>query len=303
MFSSKDHVTVCICTYKRKHLLEPLLDKIEKQFREQPFDGSVVVVDNDRDGSARDSVFSFKETTAIPVDYHIEPIQNISLARNRAILNTKGNVIVFIDDDEFPGEGWLHHLYKTYKEYGAGAVLGPIKPCYEVDPPNWVIKGKLHERESFKTGTAITDSRYTRTGNVLISKNILDHSQAVFDPRFGRTGGEDTEFFRKKIHQRCVLIWCEEAPVYENIPPERLKRSYFLKRALLRGVVNGKYAPINIMDTMKSCTAFLLYTMGLPVLFLLGHHLFMKYLIKDFHHVGKLLAMIGIETIKERDDG
>lgn len=301
MNSSRDHVSVCICSYKRNVLLGYLLGKLEKQFLEQPFDGSVVVVDNDSAGSARDTVLAFKKTTTVPVDYHIEPEQNISLARNKSIRNAKGNIIVFIDDDEFPGEGWLHNLYKTYKEYDADSVFGPIKPCYEIEPPKWVIKGKLHERESFETGTRIHYARYTRTGNVLISKKILEDTQSPFDPRFGRTGGEDTEFFRKKIDARCVLVWCEEAPVYEHIPPGRLTRSYFLKRALLRGVVNGKYSTFNVFETMKSFVAFLLYTVSLPLLLLGGHHLFMKYLIKDCDHIGKLIAMAGIDLIKERD--
>lgn len=301
MAPPRDHVSVCICTYKRSNLLGLLLGKIEQQFPEQPFDGSVVVVDNDCAGSARDTVSAFKKTTALSVDYHIEPEQNISLARNRAIRNTKGNIVVFIDDDEFPGEGWLHNLFKTYKEYNADAVFGPIKPYFEIDPPEWIIKGKFHERESFETGTRIKYARYTRTGNVLIGKKLFDNTEIAFDPRFGRTGGEDTDFFRRKINEHCTLIWCEEAPVFENILPERLKRSYFLKRALLRGVVNGKYSRFNALDTTKSVAAFLLYTLSLPFLLVGGHHLFMKYLVKDFDHIGKIFAMAGIDLIKERD--
>ena len=301
MNSSRDHASVCICTFKRSILLGYLLGKLEKQFLEQPFDGSVVVVDNDSAGSARDTVLAFKKTTTLPVDYHVEPEQNISLARNRSVRNAKGNIVVFIDDDEFPEEGWLRNLYKTYKEYNADAVLGPVKPWYDIEPPKWVTKGKLHERESFASGTMMKDARYTRTGNVLIRKKILEDTKSPFDPRFGRTGGEDTDFFRRKIGECCILIWCEEAPVYEYIPPERMKRSYFLKRALLRGVVNGKYSTFNVFETMKSFVAFLLYTVSLPFLLLGGHHLFMKYLIKDCDHIGKLIALAGIDLIKERD--
>ena len=296
-----DHVSICICTYKRVNLLERLLSKLEDQVREQNFNFSVVVVDNDFVGSARETVFAFKDKTKLSVEYHIEPEQNISLARNRAVQNSKGNIIVFIDDDEFPGEGWLHNLYKTYKEFNADCVFGPVKPYYNVKPPKWIIKGKLHERDSFETGTIIKNALYTRTGNVLISKNILCDKQFVFDPRLGRTGGEDTEFFRRKINDRCVLVWCEEACVYESIPPERLKRYYFLKRALLRGVVNGRNSTSGLIDTAVSFTALMLYTISLPFLFLAGHHLFMKYLIKDFDHIGKLFSIIGIDLIKERN--
>jgi hypothetical protein len=51
---------------------------------------------------------------------------------------------------------------------------------------------------------------------------------------------------------------------------------------------------------MKSIIAFSLYTAALPFLLLIGHHLFMKYLIKDCDHIGKLIALCGIKPIKER---
>ena len=36
------------------------------------------------------------------VKYCVEPRQNIALARNKALQNAEGDLIAFIDDDEFP---------------------------------------------------------------------------------------------------------------------------------------------------------------------------------------------------------
>ena len=46
------------------------------------------------------------------------------------------------------------------------------------------------------------------------------------------------EISSEKIEQGHYFVWCNEAPVYETVPPERWKKSVILKRALLRGKVN-----------------------------------------------------------------
>ena len=98
------------------------------------------------------------------------------------------------------------------------------------------------------------------------------------------------------IRKGHVFVWCAEAPVYESIPPERFKRSFMLKRALVR----GKIPHFRPLDYAKSLVAVPLYTLALPILPFLGHHVFMKVLIKDFDHIGRLLALAGIDIVKEK---
>jgi hypothetical protein len=50
----------------------------------------------------------------------------------------------------------------------------------------------------------------------------------------------------------------------------------------------------------KSLVAVPCYTLGLPVCLLFGQHVFMKYLIKNCDHLGRLLAACGLEVIKEK---
>lgn len=101
------------------------------------------------------------------------------------------------------------------------------------------------------------------------------------------------------IQKGKIFVWCDEACVYEIVPAERLKRSYFLKRALLRGLVNSTKVPFMSFDILKSVIAFILYTPALIAL-LFRHDLFMKYLVKDCDHIGKLLGKCGVKIIKER---
>jgi glycosyltransferase involved in cell wall biosynthesis len=258
------------------------------------------VVDNDDAESAESTVVACKEKSLINTEYYSEPEKNISLARNKAVQNAKGNYVAFIDDDEYPVQSWLLNLYETLHKYQASGVLGPVKPHFEINPPPWIIKGKLCERDSFDTGIVLRNHIHTRTGNVLLTKQILNEEKTPFDPEYGKTGGEDVDFFKRMIKRRHVFVWYDEASVYESLPPKRLKRTDFLKRALMRGVVNSKNASFISGDTLKSLTAIVLYTTALPFLLLTGHHLFMKYLIKDCDHIGKLLGICGLEVVKEK---
>jgi glycosyltransferase involved in cell wall biosynthesis len=295
-------IAVCICTFKRPAMLRRLLTSLKGQETAGLFDLSIAVVDNDRDGSAAESVAGFKNECPVPVHYLIEPRQNISLARNRALTSVEADFYACIDDDEFAARDWLLHLYRTILTFKADGVLGPVRPAYDEPPPAWLVKGRIQERKEFPTGTTLTDPKYCRTGNVIFSKGVLVAQDSLFDPSYGQTGGEDIDFFRRAIRRGHRFVWCNEAVVQEVTPPVRQKRSFYLRRALLRGVVQSKQASLVSLDSLKSVAACLAYSLALPFVFVLRNRLFMPILIRAFDHAGKLLARCGIAPIKGRSE-
>ena len=252
------------------------------------FSYEVVVVDNDSQRSAENTVRLFQLNREQKIIYDCEPEQNIALARNKAVEKAKGNLVAFIDDDEVPSRSWLINLYKACDEFHADGVLGPVVPNYEMPPPKWLVRGKFYERPSHRTGEVL-DWTNTRTGNVMLRREIFDNEENLFRREFG-SGGEDRDFFRRMIAKGFRFVWCAEAPVYEAVTAVRCTRSFMLRRALLR----GQLPHFTTVDYAKSLVAVPLYTAFLPFLFVAGHHLFMKYLIKNFDHIGRLLAFCGI---------
>ena len=291
------HISVCICTYKRPQLLERLLQALRSQETDSQFTYSIVVADNDRSESARTVVSEFRLRTTTELVYCVEPQQNIALARNRALTHSVGDFIAFIDDDEFPGRNWLLRLFESCAEYGADGVLGPVKPYFESQPPDWIIKGKFYDRLTHHTGFII-DWTEGRTGNLLFRREILDGSANAFRSEFG-AGGEDRDFFRRMIGAGRVFVWCNEAVAYEIVPPVRWTRRFMLKRALLRGKMSLNHQTGGIRSILISMAAVPLYCMALPLLFLSGQHNFMNYLIKVCDHGGRLLAFLGLNPVKE----
>lgn len=296
--SNRYHITVCICTYKRPDPLKQLLSKLQIQETDDLFEYSLVVVDNDRSASARQVVETFAQHSNIPISYYVEPEQNIALARNKAIENAKGEFLALIDDDELPISRWLVILFKALTHYDSDGILAPVLPLFEGEPPLWILKGHFFDRPTHPTGQVL-DWKNTRTGNALLRGGLFQKGNMWFNPAFG-SGGEDRDFFRRKIAEKHVFVWCNEAPVFEIVRPERWTRKVLMKRAFLRGKM--ALNPVGPMSSsiLKSIAAIVAYSICLPLFFVLGHHIFLQYLIKDCDHIGKVLAFLRIQLMEEK---
>ena len=289
------HVSVCICTFKRPTMLARLLRKLENQVTAGEFTYSIVVADNDASKSAETAVREIAAASRLSISYRVEPRQNIARARNAVIAGASGQFLAFIDDDEVPSDDWLLTALRFCLETGASGVLGPVRPYFDHVPPPWLVRGKFCERPEPETGYRLP-WRETRTGNVLLRRSLVAGEAEPFSVAFGN-GGEDQEFFKRKIEGGAVFVWCNDAAVYELVPPERCRRSYLLKRALLRGL--NERALADYRGIVKSMVAVPLYALLLPVLLLVGEHHFMRYLVRLCDHLGKLLGAVGIKPLGE----
>ena len=212
-------ITVCIPTYKRPGLLERLLNGIAQQETGGRFAYRVLVVDNDTRQSALPIVERARKRLEIDIAYRTEPEQNIALARNAAVKYSGETDIAFIDDDEVPDKRWLLNLWKTLSQSEADGVLGPVRPFFPEGCPAWVAASGLCERPSHATGSVL-EVGDCRTGNVLLRRRLFKDGR-LFGPEFGRTGGEDAEFFKACIEAGSQFIWCDMAVARETVPPER----------------------------------------------------------------------------------
>jgi glycosyltransferase involved in cell wall biosynthesis len=297
MINETNHISVCVCTYKRPHLLKRLLEKLRDQETDTLFRYSLVVADNDQLQSAKPVVSDFAASSSVSVKYCVEPRQSIALARNKAVENAQGDYIAFIDDDEFPAKDWLLILFRTCEEYRVDGVLGPVKRHFDEEPPQWIVKSQFYERRIKATGS-IVDWHEARTGNVLLKRQIFEAGVPPFCPEF--RAGEDQDFFKRMIDKRHVFIWSDQALAYEVISSSRWKRTYMLKKALLRGATARLQPSCGALSIAKSVIAVPVYVVALPLACIFGHYRFMALLVRVFDHLGKLLALVGINPVKEQ---
>lgn len=300
-----DHISVCICTFRRNRMLERLLRALGNQETDGLFEFSVVVVDNDTSGGAGDTVARLRTELGLSIDYDVEHENTIPAARNRALDLAKGNYIGIIDDDEFAPRHWLITLYRAIQSYGVDGGLGPVYPFYGQKPPLWVLKGRFGERPVIRTGTLLSWDD-TRTGNVLLKRGVFDRDHLRFDPRW-RTSGSDRAFFKEAIAAGYRFIAVKEAPVYETVPPQRWKKTYYLRRALVQGYnthknVAGEIRGVQrITVPLRLAAAAGIYALALPFSLIIGPHMYVKALERGGHHLSRLMAMFGIELLKKRN--
>jgi glycosyltransferase involved in cell wall biosynthesis len=295
------HISICVCTFRRPEMLAELLSGLMRQKTDERFNFSIVVVDNDAGESARPMVERFRREQTIPIEYFVEREQSIALARNLTVAKARGELVAFIDDDEVPSDDWLLTLHNGLEKYQADGVLGPVKPRFAVAPPKWILEAGVFDRpnsQNYATGMVL-EAAQTGTGNALVRRSVFEQEEGPFRRQFG-SGGEDIDFFRRAMAKGKVFVWCDEAVAFETVPQERTRVKFQVKRALLRGKVSLASPAGSVGGIAKSIVACAMYTISLPVLLLMGRHLFVKYLIKNCDHLGKLLALCRVSVITEK---
>jgi succinoglycan biosynthesis protein ExoM len=227
-------IIIAVLTYKRPQDLRRILPLLIREALSVRPIASVLVIDNDPSGSAREVVgLSSREVQVPDVVYIHEPTPGIGAARSRALQEAAGaEYLAFIDDDEEPIEGWLGWLVDLQQSTGASAVVGPVISEFAHEPSSWIQEGRFFDRRRLPTGSPLD---VAATNNLLLHMPTIRRLELDFDRAFGLLGGEDTLFTRQLITRGGSMIWCDEAIVVDHVPSHRLTRRWVLSRAFSSG--------------------------------------------------------------------
>ena len=185
---------------------------------------------------------------------------NISTGRNIVLDSANEEHLVFVDDDEYPVSTWLVALLETMYKLDCKLVAGPILPVFPSVAPEWVRAVDLHNTEGLVTGDPID---YAASGNFLMHRKGVESLR--FGESFGKSGGEDTEFFLQLKDQGYQLFWCREAIVYEDIPAAKSTPEYMRQRFMTQG---RSYR--NIMEQRGEIQSLFFFTLRAAVLALVS---------------------------------
>lgn len=224
-------VAVCVATHQRPEGLGDLLESLSAQAIPPGVEFRVVVVENEAVPDPR--VARVVERSDLPVELVLEPRPGIAHARNTGVTRcTPADFIAFIDDDEVAPPHWLATHLSAMDQYAADVTTGPVLPRFVAEPPGWAIPSGLFDRRRWRTGH---HRREAYTGNTLCATHLLVGSEGPFDVRLATTGGEDTELFRRLTRAGARIVWVDEAPVMESIPPDRVTVLWVLRRGFRIG--------------------------------------------------------------------
>jgi succinoglycan biosynthesis protein ExoM len=225
-------LTVAIPTYRRPDMLGECLDSLLPQLEDRV---EILVVDNDPAASARAQVERYAHPA---VRYAHEARPGVVQARNRAVSDSRGAYLAFIDDDEIARPGWVAALLR-HVDMGLAASFGMVVPKYlgTVAPGLQTLLDDLYTRDLKRPSDAdISDNWiHVGTGNSLFRKDVCFIAPDPFAAQLNGTGGEDVWLVKSLVERGIRIHWNPAAVVEEQIPPDRSTLHYVRERKFRHG--------------------------------------------------------------------
>ncbi|MEJ2006757.1 MAG: glycosyltransferase [Acidobacteriota bacterium] len=105
--------------------LRPMLSRCLEHLTAQNYAGyEIIVVLN-----GPDDISFAQAVSRFPVKLLNEPRRGVSIARNHAVPQAKGDILVFVDDDVLIGPDWLDEIVKGFADPNVACVTGRVIPA------------------------------------------------------------------------------------------------------------------------------------------------------------------------------
>lgn len=232
-----DLISVVVLTFRRPRLLSRCLESLRALEVPPGRRLEIVVVEDSAGEEGAPVAERWSSDAGHRLRYVVQAGANISRARNRGLEEARGELVAFLDDDEWASPGWLVAMVSALVAHDADAVFGPSVAEFEGgSPPPFAPDTSFYDRDpDLPTGAR---REYGSTANVLLQRSLLPGGAAWFDPALGRTGGEDFELFLRRGRGGARYVWCREAEVHNFVPRARQTRRFMVRRSFREGQTN-----------------------------------------------------------------
>jgi len=232
-------ITVVVCTYNRCQSLAKSLESVAASEIPETVEWEVLVVDNNSSDQTREVVEDFCRRYPGRLRYLFEAKQGLSHARNAGVLQARGDIIAFTDDDLTVEPTWLWNLVGALGSGEWAGAGGRILPAQTFAAPRWFalngpysMGGVLYAHFDLGDKAGELD-RAPYGANMAFRKSIFD-KYGNFRVDLGPSPGneirnDDTEFGRRLMAGGEHLRYEPSAVVYHEVPKNRIKKEYFLK--------------------------------------------------------------------------
>lgn len=231
-------VSIILCTRDRADSLRDTLASITSCAVPDDLSVELLVIDN---GSVDHTRQVVEAATAgakrLEVRYVWSPRPGKSHALNAGMSRSRGDVLLFTDDDVRASGNWIDAMCRPIVEGRADAVVGARMIAAHLRR-DWM------ERVHYDS-LACSEGRIEADlvgSNMAFARHVLARVPQ-FDPEIGppiSAGGEDTLFSRQLTKAGFRIVSLPEARVEHHFDPSRLGRDKMLDAAL-KGAVNDFY--------------------------------------------------------------
>lgn len=238
-------VSILFATYRRGNILRKTLASLAA-LAPSPFVYEILVIDNAGEEATKVLVESYRDV--MPVRYLVETSPGKNSALIAGVKASRGQLLVFSDDDVIVDSQWLNELHDGVQRHPEAALFGGrILPDY---PENYEsLAGDIDFKHWFLRSAYVIADWDQHEGpikiehiwgpNMAVRREVFD-AGINFNPNIGPNGsdyvmGSETEFLRRANRAGFQGIYLPEALVYHQIRPEQLNLKWIEGRAYRSG--------------------------------------------------------------------
>jgi len=264
-----------VCTYDNAPLLDRTLEAMSRLRVPEEARCRVLVVDNNCTDDTPTVVERWRESFPLPLRRVREPMQGLTPARLRGVLETDGEWIAFVDDDCLLAEDWVEQAARFAAEHPeCGAFGGRVVPEWETEPPPYVLEHR-YAYAAKEHGDTAHRRQWLAGAGMVVRRAALEACgwtgrQFLEDRAGGRlVSGGDVEI-GLRIAARQEVWYVPACTLRHVIPARRMTRPYLRRITFGLGasrhhaaalVWRGSY-PGWLLRSMAGSLGFLAMGMG-----------------------------------------
>ena len=230
-----ESIAISCNTFLRPNILAKTLDSIAKLNIPDDILIKVLVVDNDKNATAKPVIEKIKATYPFELTYCVEEKRGLANARNRLLqeaINLGVSHIAILDDDDIADKDWVLNLVDLYNnQENAYIISGPEYCCFDGEFPKYLTNNNIFVKKTTKKKGELR--KVCSTHNAFFPVNVVKDANIWFDSSFVFMGGEDGDFFYRASSRNYYNGYSGSYLQYKNKNKPIRRLLYLIKMILI----------------------------------------------------------------------
>lgn len=245
-------VSIIIPTFNRPQFLFDLLDSMSN-LESSGIHFEVLIIDNNSSEENKALITRSLQRFSFPIRLFIEKNPGLHNVRHRGLLESHGEIIIYLDDDIVVSKSWLMAAVKPFSQTENIIVFGRVLPKFLGQPPEWLNNfwTKLEEKGKYLGQLSLIDlgDEECQTNHfqfipgcnlALRKKSLIElggfHPDSMPSDLIRYRGDGETALCKKAFQQGFTFHYSPQMLVFHQIPNERMTEEYFCHRMFLQGI-------------------------------------------------------------------